>query len=265
MAYECHTGEHLGLVTSSVIGIFVYVLGIPIFTVFILRKNKKHLYGEGPEHDRVLKLYGSLYAQYKPEYWYWEVVEMLRKVFLCGGLIAIASGTSFQIVIALLVQFAYLLVIERTMPYKAIQDDVVQFVGSIQLFLTLLAGLILNLQAGTKNAMGQEETSNFGSLLVALNASIFLSTLFSIYMATSSGKKCFKKLISNKNHKSKVQNVTHVVPVGHITNGSVTGEARPLKKDELKEIRKQYGAGSIEYKQALQNGGQNQLASSNKK
>ena len=83
-------------------------------------------------------------------------------------------------------------------------------------------------------------------------------------MATSSGKKCFKKLISNKNHKSKVQNVTHVVPVGHITNGSVTGEARPLKKDELKKFRKQYGAGSIEYKQALQNGGQNQLASSNK-
>ena len=36
---------------------------------------------------------------------------MLRKVFLCGGLIAIASGTSFQIVVALLVQFVYLLVI----------------------------------------------------------------------------------------------------------------------------------------------------------
>ena len=113
--------------------------------------------------------------------------------------------------------------------------------------------------------MGPAETSNFGSLLVVLNASIFLSTLFSIYLATSSGKKCFKKLISNKNHKSKVQNVTHVVPVGHITNGSVTGEGRLLKKDELKEIRKEYGAGSIEYKQALQRGGQNQLASSKKK
>ena len=151
------------------------------------------------------------------------------------------------------------------MPYKAIQDDVVQFVGSIQLFLTLLAGLILNLQAGTKNAMGPAETSNFGSLLVALNASIFLSTLFSIYMATSSGKNCFKKFITNKNRKSTVQNATRIVPVGKITNGSVMGKARPLKKDELLEIRKKHGAGSIAYKKALQNVGQNLVASSKKK
>ena len=48
MAYECHTGEHLGLVTLSIIGIFVYVLGIPIYTVFIflwfLFFSKKYLY-----------------------------------------------------------------------------------------------------------------------------------------------------------------------------------------------------------------------------
>jgi hypothetical protein len=255
MAYECHTGEHLGLVTLSIIGIFVYVLGIPIYTVFILRKNKKHLYGEGPEHDRVLQLYGSLYSQYKPEYWYWEVVEMLRKVFLCGGLIAIASGTSFQIVVALLVQFAYLLVIERTMPYKAVQDDVVQFIGSVQLFLTLLAGLILNLQAGTKNAMEPGETSNFGSLLVALNTSIFLSMVFSIYISTASGKKCFDKLIKKKQKSKKVENVTQIVPVENITEESVKDDENEAEivQGNLVEIRQKYGAGSNEYKEALQN------------
>jgi hypothetical protein len=106
----------------------VYVLGIPLYTYYVLRKNRKHLYGSGPEHRRVMDLYGSLYSQYSEEYWYWEIVEMIRKVFLCGGLIAIASGTSLQIVIAILVQFVYLLIIERAMPYKEPHDDVVQFV-----------------------------------------------------------------------------------------------------------------------------------------
>ena len=26
-------------------------------------------------------LYGQLYLQYEEEYWYWEIIEMLRKVF----------------------------------------------------------------------------------------------------------------------------------------------------------------------------------------
>ena len=37
---------------------------------------------------------------------------MLRKVFLCGGILTIAAGTSFQVIVAMLVQFFYILLIE---------------------------------------------------------------------------------------------------------------------------------------------------------
>ena len=141
------------------------------------------------------------------------------------------------------------------MPYKAVQDDVVQFIGSVQLFLTLLAGLILNLQAGTKNAMEPGETSNFGSLLVALNTSIFLSMVFSIYISTASGKKCFDKLIKKKQKSKKVENVTQIVPVENITEESVKDDENEAEivHGNLVEIRQKYGAGSNEYKEALQN------------
>jgi hypothetical protein len=204
MSYECHHGEHLSLVTLSIIGMIVYVLGIPMFTYYVLRKNRKYLYGKGPEHQRVHDLYGSLYSQYLEEYWYWEIIEMIRKVFLCGGLIAIASGTSLQILIALIVQFIYLLIIERAMPYKEFHDDIVQFVGSIQLFFTLLAGLILRLQDGHPDEqMTEDETNGIGNLLVILNLGIIFAGIFSLYMATPSGKERFKRY-QNKNDNSSV-------------------------------------------------------------
>merc|ERR1711998_500357 len=131
-----------------------------------------------------------------------EIVEMIRKVFLCGGLIAIASGTSLQIIIAILVQFVYLLVIERTMPYDEFHDDFVQLVGSAQLFLTLFTGLILNLQQGTEKSMSEVEINGIGTLLVIINFNVIFAGVFSLWMATSSGKKCFEKC-SNKKKKNK--------------------------------------------------------------
>merc|ERR1711998_788281 len=130
-----------------------------------------------------------------------EIVEMIRKVFLCGGLIAIASGTSLQIIIAILVQFVYLLVIERTMPYDEFHD------GFVQLFLTLFTGLILNLQQGTEKSMSEVEINGIGTLLVIINFNVIFAGVFSLWMATSSGKKCFEKC-SNKKKKNKTVEIT---------------------------------------------------------
>ena len=60
----------------------------------------------------------------------------------------------------------------RLNPYKEYHDDIIQFVGSIQLCLTLLTGLILNLQQGTHSEMGEEEKRNLGILLVVMNLGI---------------------------------------------------------------------------------------------
>ena len=87
-------------VTKLFIFIGLYILGIPTYTYYILKKNKEKL-----QEKATLDLYGSLYSQYQPEYWYWEIIEMLRKVFLCGGILTIAAGTSFQVIVAMLVQF----------------------------------------------------------------------------------------------------------------------------------------------------------------
>eukprot|EP00944_MAST-04C_sp_MAST-4C-sp1_P003150 g3150.t1 len=143
---------------------------------------------------RVFELYGSFYSQYQENYWYWEIVEMIRKVFLCGGLLTIAAGTSFQIVVAIIVQFFYILMIERAMPYAHFRDDVVQLIGSIQLFFTLIAGLVLKLlEHNTVETMDVVDKNNLGIALVILNSIIFIASACSLYLGTPQGKKIFNK------------------------------------------------------------------------
>merc|ERR1712054_24387 len=67
---------------------------------------------------------------------------------------------------------------------------------------TLLAGLILNLQQGTSKKMTEDETNGIGNLLVILNLGIIFAGIFSLYMATPSGKKRFKRYQNKKNDSS---------------------------------------------------------------
>ena len=169
-------------------------------------------------------MYGQLYLQYEEKYWYWEIVEMLRKVFLCGGLLTVATGTSFQIVVAILVQTFYIVAIDRLMPYKDFYDDVIQLIGSMQLFLTLFAGLMLKLlEHNSKESINIAEQENLSILLIAINSIIFFASAYVVFLATTYGEKQFYKQMKT----------TKITPT------------------ELKEVRKSYGAGSSEYKSAL--------------
>ena len=119
---------------------------------------------------------------------------MLKKMFLCGGLLTIAAGTSLQVMVAIVVQFLYILLIERVMPYKHLHDDVVQLIGSIQLFFTLLAGLALKLlEHNTAERLDSAEKDQLGVVLVVLNGFIFVASAGALYLATDSGKKRFYK------------------------------------------------------------------------
>lgn len=147
----------------------------------------------------------------------------------------IAAGTSFQVIVAMLVQFFYILVIVRVMPYKHFHDDVVQLIGSIQLFLTLMAGLALRLMANKVNIhenIDEEEQNNIGILLIILNSLIFVASITSFYLATPHGQKRFAKQMAK----------TKVAPMAPDIRESYLA---------LQDIRKSYGASSAEYKKAL--------------
>ncbi len=200
MKLECNVGEHDYLTVVGMIFFMIYIVGIPLFSLHMLWKNKSHLFNrESKKHEEIREELGTLYMQYKKSFWYWELLEMARKVFLTGVIAIIGGGKSIQVIVALLVQFFHVLAITKFAPYENFRDNCVQFIASIQLFFTLMAALVIKLRATSlSEPMDPNEKSISGILLIVINSSVILSGLISLFLGTSKGEKCIERLNKKK-------------------------------------------------------------------
>ena len=68
--------EHYALVAVGVVAIVLYVIGIPLSIFTVLLHGVRHDCLSDP---RWLNVLGYYYKKYKTEYWYWELVILLRR------------------------------------------------------------------------------------------------------------------------------------------------------------------------------------------
>ena len=163
----------------------VWVVGIPLGIFVMLWKNKKYLHQEDSyteeeqkKHDEVVAEFGTLYLQYEREYWWFEIVVIFKKMLLTGPMVIMAAGSSVQIVLALVIVLFNMLLILKTAPFEDATDDWLSFLTSLQMFLTLIAGLLIK----TDNPSNPTyESKSTGVILIALNSlgmvALFLSIL----------------------------------------------------------------------------------------
>ena len=122
------------------------VAGVPLGILVILAINRKHLFDSSSErHEATLEMFGPLFVQYEEEYWFFEVFVVLEKMILTGGMCLVADGSAIQTLSALLVSFFYMMMVLKTGPFLHDNDDVLSFVTSLQLVLTFLGALVLQM------------------------------------------------------------------------------------------------------------------------
>ena len=63
-----------------------------------------------------------------------------------GGLVLVAPNTSAQVLFGILITLAYLLLLTKYSPYTDWEDDMLQFVATLAIMLTLQAGFVLKMQ-----------------------------------------------------------------------------------------------------------------------
>jgi hypothetical protein len=114
---QCYTGIHLEWVVLLTIPCFaLFVVGLPLMGVLILRLNRKALYDRTHSNHRwTMVKYGLLFDGYKKDAWWFELVVALRK----AGFVALAIMTEGQIQVQLAIGFLALMVAMNVMiePY----------------------------------------------------------------------------------------------------------------------------------------------------
>ena len=167
---RCDSKTHRIYIIYSALMLFCWPVGVPGLTFLILyvyrdrlnpvveetgerRKARKSLNHrlqyldrrqravEIREKDEGIQHLQLLYGPYEPEYFYWEIFEMLRRLMLTSGLLLISRGplskVFFAIVVALATQKAY----SYFQPYASDSDDVLAETLQWVTLLTFLATL----------------------------------------------------------------------------------------------------------------------------
>jgi hypothetical protein len=149
LSLTCWEGEHAILARDAVIYGLMYIVGIPAAIFTALAKNREEVksqcHSDGEPHSAEAAVvhaeYGAFYAAYVV--WYFELIEIARKLVLTGGLISFSHMPIIQTSLGLLTAFTYIAVFCTVAPMRSTKANMLQLVASVQLFLTLQSGLML--------------------------------------------------------------------------------------------------------------------------
>lgn len=120
--------------------LYLYLLvGVPSFYFYHLYSNRQLIQTReqvcptaAEEKHRLLRLrpLRILFDVYKPQFWYWEVIETIYRLSLTGVLVLINQGSSLQIIMGLLFSLLFIRIYETSCPYE---DEVLQQIKNISL------------------------------------------------------------------------------------------------------------------------------------
>lgn len=92
---------------------------------------------------RTFERLGFLYYAYNERHWWYEIVELSRKLILNGVIVLIPEAVTARIMLGLITCLAYALTVSVIRPYTSNSDFTLQILCHTQLFVTVFAGLLI--------------------------------------------------------------------------------------------------------------------------
>ena len=135
---ECWSTEHLNYsFILAVPSLIIWGFGIPAFAWLILARNKNNL-----EKLEAREKYGFLYNGYKKNFYFWESVNMYRKITIIFISVFLKlAGVITQALVIFLVLILFLIFNIKLMPFtfKSLND--MEMMSLITTMLTIYCGL----------------------------------------------------------------------------------------------------------------------------
>ena len=141
LGFDCYSSDHiLWIMLLSVPSLIIWVIGIPLFAFIVLLLNRNNL-NSGPVKQTLLVLYQGL----KPNVFYWEFVNTLRKVLL---LLFSTVLSVFSLNYSALISVAILVVLIHVQikldPYDDKRHNQIEIQAVVAGTMTLFCGIIFD-------------------------------------------------------------------------------------------------------------------------
>ena len=147
VSIKCGSPRHHIGTTFATCMIFVYPIGVPLLYYWLLYQVKEGIINRDGNISPVLKLEimptSFLYSSYEPQFWYWEIIETIRRILMTGVLVLVAQGTSVQIVVTLLLTLIFIKMYAHFTPFNDdILDTDAEF-AQYQVFFVVFIALLI--------------------------------------------------------------------------------------------------------------------------
>lgn len=165
--------------------ILLYPVGIPVVYGVILFRHRDILRNRRRHsvHSADVEVTADLWKHYRPERFYYEVVECGRRVTLTGVIVFFYTNTAGQVAITLVLACAFVMISESLAPYALSQDAWLSRVGHIVVFLSMFQALLLKVDVSDERSDSQEV---FGAVLLVANICMVLAVLVEAIIITRS-------------------------------------------------------------------------------
>ncbi|CAM9570296.1 unnamed protein product, partial [Ectocarpus sp. 6 AP-2014] len=144
---HCTDDKHRAFEVYAGFMVFVYPVGIPLLYAVLLFQCRDALAKDDEKRTDADKTVAQpicgLWEAYRPERFYYEVIECGRRVLLTGVVVFILPNTAAQIAITILISSFFALFFEVLSPYKSESDTWLSRGGHVIVFLSMFDLLLL--------------------------------------------------------------------------------------------------------------------------
>jgi len=155
--------------------LIIWPIGLPVVLLLWMLRSKPDILNEDPE---TLQKFSFVLADYRTDRWYWEVVELGRKLLLSGLIGLFGRGTVAQSFAAALMAFMFFAYSVHMQPYKQRKMNLIKAFNEFQIFGILLVCIVLQTDARGLPTSGAGSGDSYGSFQLWLTLAIFPLVLF---------------------------------------------------------------------------------------
>ncbi|CAM9214260.1 unnamed protein product, partial [Hapterophycus canaliculatus] len=173
---HCSDAKHKAIEIYAGIMVLVYPVGIPLLYAVMLYRCRGVL--SDPDADKATaQPISYLWESYRPERFYYEVIECGRRIMLTSVVVFIFPNDAAQIAITMLIAFFFFAVFEALSPYESESDVWLSRGGHVIVFLSVFDMLLLKVDISNESDRSQ---AIYAGVLVSGHALIALAIVVEV-------------------------------------------------------------------------------------
>lgn len=191
----CYNMRHRAYMAFAGVMVLVYPVGIPLFYALLLYRGRHMITDPSRDTNADLQTFKGLWAPYRRQRYYYEVVDCARRALLSGVVVFVfPRDSAAQVSTVLLLAVFFYVVFEVLSPYIHEKEKWLSRVGHLVVILSIYMALLLKVDVSGEKHHSQEL---FAVLLVVVHA-MMISTIAVETLVLCIGEVGLERLLSER-------------------------------------------------------------------